>query len=838
MVQKRSFSHSRRAQVTIFMIVGLLLLFIAIFLIQLTSSIKKEQLTNSQEKVFGNLFQKEGLRIGVEDCFHDILQDGIILLGSQGRIWSDQPGGSLEFVEGITGITPPGSKDRIAYAITNEIYPPDDTKSENPYPCDEFNKDQPCPYIFPDSQYGFGEIQLRKDVIEKDLLAYTADQIGSCINELITSKTSSKVIIEPGKLDLQIKLENDGINVQVKYPLTLKLGGEELFHIADFDFFYDSLFKSFLDSAVIFPLQWDKKFVEFAYDEKQLKDPFFTYTSPKSIPGEKCTTSQSHFSCQRKLFNEKFNSLDISLEKKQLDNGDTLFIFTLPSKNILDEPSGKYTYQFARQNRPPALDYIHRSECPEKSYDYLVIPGDKELGNIDIMLNAIDADEDEKIDYRFDSVSTLVKNNWPGPYILDGINQNFAGQHLLIESKYLQEPSSTPKVFSARAKDAHGAEDSQEVRVLIDRPIKTSFSIDIPYTFKENKKYSDLFDNEKGYGISQEDPFFLTLSLPEKSNLKDVTQSVFLTYENKDIATDTWKEEFFSSGLKKYRSNLKTEKNNFEDLTEQDLKVPLQSLFKTLTDKGKLKLSFSAAYCSEKDENKKIITPPSQEATIQVKECIPHYNPDHPYPYIIGTDYYTKKYPIGTDGKADLTKPPTEEKISPFLATHICCDSGTWKPKIDGFSCYTNPEPDCYTSALVEEEYEACDGKRGNICGNGNKHYRLYSNYATCGDDSKPKCKTKINKEIDHSCAGKTAFSIVTNEQNEQVWCSGSVGCNTLCTTTVIDVNEDGKFGKEDSCSPCTPNNNNPPKKCYNLKNKKPGICSSPGGSTFGCQTQ
>src|SRR3989338_2183015 len=228
MVQKRSFLHSRRAQVTIFMIVGLLILFVAIFLIQLTSSIRKEQLTGQQEKVLGNLFQKESLR--------------------------------------------------IAYAITNEIYPKD-IQSENPYPCDEFNKDQPCPYIFPDSQYGFGEIQLRKDVIEKDLLAYTQAKIKPCVEELIGSKTNPNIKITSDELDLHLKLENDGINVQVKYPLTLKLGGEELFHIADFDFFYDSLFKSFLDAAVVFPLQWDQKFVDFEYSTDTLKTLTFTYAS-------------------------------------------------------------------------------------------------------------------------------------------------------------------------------------------------------------------------------------------------------------------------------------------------------------------------------------------------------------------------------------------------------------------------------------------------------------------------------------------------------------------------------------------------------------------------------
>ena len=779
MVQKRSFLHSRRAQVTIFMIVGLLILFIAIFLISLTSSIKKEQLTGQQEKVFGNLFQKEGLRIGVEDCFHDILEEGIILLGKQGRIWSDQPGGTLEFVEGITGTTPQGSKDRIAYAITTETYPPDDTKSENPYPCDTYNKDQPCPYIFPDSHYGFGEIQLRKDTIEKDLLAYTTAQITPCVKELITSKTSSKVEIEPGQLDLQLKIENNGINVQVKYPLTLKLGGEELFHIADFDFFYDSLFKSFLDAAVVFPLQWDQKFVDFEYSESQLKTEksTFNYASRKNIIGEKCSfaPSQTYFNCERKLFNEKFNSLDISLKKESQSNGDDIFVFTLPASNILEKMPSTYTFQFARQNRPPALDYINRSGCPEKEYDYLVVPGDEELENIDIQLHAKDADEDEVKEYRFDSVSALVKGDWPGPYIFDGKKKDYAGPLLKIESKYIQEPSSTPKIFSARVKDEHGVEDSQEIRVLIDRPIKTSFSIDMPYTIS-GKPYTEQFKDGKGYILSQEDPFLLTITVPDESKSPGVKQNVFLTYENdkpekvnweipKDIPITKQETLIFPTQTKA------TDFNNL-DISAFNNFPTFPSLFKTTTNKGKLTLSFSAAYCPDK-EGKTKDAKTSQEATIQIKECIPHYDPLHLNPYIIG-DKEEKYKLIFKDGKLTGEK---NDKLSPFLATHKCCGKDWEIIKDQNIPCYTNPQPDCYRSALIEEEYEVCDGKRGNMCGDDNPHYQFPNNKLTCGGDSSI-CKTR---NINILCKNADAFAIVTDANGKKGWCHGLQGCTDYC---------------------------------------------------------
>ncbi len=828
MVQQRSFSHSRRAQVTIFMIVGLLLLFVAIFLIQLTTSIKKEQLTGQQEKVFGNLFQKEGLRIGVEDCFHDILQEGIVLLGKQGRIWSDQPGGTLEFVGGVTGTIPTGTNTRIAYAITNEIYPPDETEHENPYPCDPEYPTKPCPYIFPDSNYGFGEIQLRKDSIEKDLLAYTTAQIGPCVNELIKSKTSQNINIKPGDLDLHIKLENDGINVQVKYPLTLKLGDEELFHIADFDFFYDSLFKSFLDSAVVFPLQWDQRFVDFQYDIEQLQDSknsYFKYASRKNIPGEKCVfeSGQIYYTCQRKLFNEKFNSLDISLETKKLEKGDTLFIFTLPSQNILTEASGKYTYQFARQNRPPALDYITRSGCPEKGYDYLVIPGDPKLENLDITLNARDSDEDKEITYSFKEIEKF------SPTDQNELNKG----HLVVSKEKLSSLNLGPHTFKAIATDSHERSDHQTVRVLIDRPIATSFSIDTPYLIS-GKSYSDQFKDGKEYYLSQEDPFLLALTVPDQSNIKDVKQNVILTYENdksekvsweipKDISI-TKQETLLIPALKKEKDFNNLDVSAFNSFSQ----LPI---FKTLTDKGKLKISFSASYCSDK-EGKSKDAKTSQEAIIQIKECIPHVNLEHPFPYIPGKDYYKLFFLKNVEGKYE-NKENAKKEISPLLATHKCCTS-SWTFKLNTEVCYEEPpEYGCFGKSeegkksqgqLLEKKIYTyfCPGDRGNVCGGKEHEKDVYESQKTCGKSNEKNCNNVASQ-----CEGKSQWSYQTGQSG--FFCHGAVGCGegkTVCTSEIIDANSDKSFGKDDTCG-CKKAGDS----CLQIVNNKKGACKDSGGS-------
>ena len=94
---------NKRGQITIFIILGLLILISFIFVYSLTSGIKKGQLQETQEKTLTKSFKKEALRIFVEDCLTDELEKGLIIIGKQGRLWNDQPGGTRQFEEGVTG---------------------------------------------------------------------------------------------------------------------------------------------------------------------------------------------------------------------------------------------------------------------------------------------------------------------------------------------------------------------------------------------------------------------------------------------------------------------------------------------------------------------------------------------------------------------------------------------------------------------------------------------------------------------------------------------------------------------------------------------------------------
>ena len=87
---------------------------------------------------------------------------------------------------------------------------------------------------------------------------------------------SPAIQISTENLEMDLDILSDGIKVEVTYPLTLSLAGEEFFHLAEFDFFYVSDFKKLLDAAVLWPLKLDWSFVDFDYTEESLELDFFT----------------------------------------------------------------------------------------------------------------------------------------------------------------------------------------------------------------------------------------------------------------------------------------------------------------------------------------------------------------------------------------------------------------------------------------------------------------------------------------------------------------------------------------------------------------------------------
>ncbi len=789
MSKKGSFSKS--GQITIFIILGILLLFGFIFIMYLTGSVKQEQLKTEQTKFTSNLFQKEAMRIYVQDCLEDELENGLILLGKQGRIWDDQPGGVKHFEENITGARYDG--ERVLFGITKEEYP----SFQNAYPCNnDTNSTEFCRYKHPDFKAGFGNLELKESTLEEDLQRYLTNRTLWCVENFTKSNISQNAELVTKKLDLTVDIISEGINVKVYFPLKLKIGTEEFSQLTQFDFFYPSQFDGLLKAAVGDPLYRDWKMLEFSYTQDNLES-----------------------------FSVNYNSLAIEMEKKETPNGDNLFKFIPLMYSIINRPI-EYSFHIARQNRPPALDYVERNGCPKYGYDYLVIAGENDSnGEINITMNAIDADED-KVNYSF-----MVPDKWineilafpgfSGPNIPQPGNIVISYIPLYNQTLYVNRTKIgeyfVPFIYNltANSTDEHNLSDWQVVRVLVDRPLTVEVTASSPYT-----DVSDgVFLGGTAY-ISAEDPTFLTVTLPENTIIPEATPQTTLNYTSFD-GTINWGYKI-QDGPSNELNVIPTTSDGcyvfpYDGIkscagvpygSDQDIKTKLPyEKFGKIGTSGKLNLSYSMDYCSQLNASRYV------EINTFVVPCIPHKNPERPFAYNSGGQYHKYKFGL-IDGKTDFTKllesPSTQNNINPLEATHSCCigvpeNPSSWKlvEKNDPQNpCFVNPKPACsggiseykvanggkdYSGYILEEEMQLCSGNRGNVC-DGGKSSRLWKNELKCGGVGYDKCKPTIPKE----CQGALAWTYVDSNSDKinDEWCHGMFGCSDLCKSEVVSLKE------------------------------------------------
>ena len=607
--------RDKRAQITIFMIIGLLLLFAFLFVIFLTGKLQQAELQEAKESVLSKTFQKEGLRIFVEDCLKDSLTSGLILVGQQGRLWDDQPGGRKRFEQGVTGIQVRDNT-RVFYGITKESY---NNHDENFYPCNDGDEEEVCSYEYP-NQVGFGTLQWRASTLAGDLERYLVAETLECVTESVQTELSQQIQVETtADIDLDLALLDNSIAVQVYYPLKLLLGSEELFSLAEFDFIYQSKFKQLLDSAVAFSLQQDQQFVDFFFDEPTLLSNEFTYGCSSDESGE----------CTRGTQSQKYQSLSIEMNKEVWEEtGDDIFEFTLPENLILEAP-GEYTFRIARQNRPPALDYI--SQCPSDDYDYLVVKSSSELNTIDFEVNAIDPDEsintpsftiemdpDSNIDLR---ESTEI----PLRFSADTID--------------LQERDE-PYIVEVIVRDQYGEEDYQEVRISVQDGINPTL------------EFINLAS--PGDPLSLEDP--ICVIIPE-DNIPGLNFGVLDTVVESE-----------SDCLPLTNFNILTHTND-------DFSPGQNEFIVTGQPQGEGECSYDISVTS----------------TVTVTECTPIDNSEYPYPYFDSSDSKLNTlYQFDTNGDQDSSLKDYQATRACCSTAGEISDTETPCQVTEPFGCFTD----------------------------------------------------------------------------------------------------------------------------------------------------
>ncbi len=407
--------RNKKGQLTVFMILGLILLFVFIFLLVLATSIKKSELSNEQEKILTSIFGKEALRIYIEDCLSDGIVAGLQELGEKG--------GLGQFIENQNGVL--FNDKEVFYAIAKE-----DLAN---YPC----KGESCQYIFPERHF-FGKNKIKESVVEEELSFFLEDEVAACVQEKIFQETSETVIVNSEEAEFSVDLTDQGANVQVYYPIKLNLRGLDLVHLSEFSFFYKTKIRDFLKVTIIDPLNWDWQLPDFNLENYYLNEgEEFVYGSEVEVRGEDCLDVGEFFKCTKKTFHEKYANLGIEYALFINVDGQGTDIFEIRATSSLGEGLEDYVFRYARQNRQPVLDYISR--CPAQGYDYLVLP------NTEISLYPRVHEPDE------DGTQTLI------------VRQTTTGEETREELSFPFTGDFTVKVI-----DDHGLENQQKVRVKLD----------------------------------------------------------------------------------------------------------------------------------------------------------------------------------------------------------------------------------------------------------------------------------------------------------------------------------------------------------------------------------
>ncbi len=788
----------KRGQLTIFMILGVIILFIFIFLLRLSQQVVVQELERGQETIFSRVFQKEGLRIFVEDCLHDELEQALIFIGEQGRLWNDQAGGTTAFVEGETGVMFEGK--RVAYALTRFPY-----AAENAYPClDETGSPAFCRYSFslpsnPLLSSLFGRGQRWEKQISDDLEEYLKIEAKRCIDEYlqehvqgaqVTTEDFTLIIGSEDDGIMESGILEDGIMVKAVYPLGFTVGEEDFFHLSVFDFVYPTDLKKVLRATMSIPLDLDSKYVDFDFTPGSMQADAFTYDTSVGVS----TTIP-------KIEND-YNRFGMSLGRVRVEEegsayGDTIYTFKVPFPHALNLP-GDYTLRFARQNRPPALDYVQQNACPDgiPPYDVLVIKGNDEYGKLFLDLNALDPDEDgtgeEEVEYRFAELSdfgitlnTYLKN-------LDGTPGTFEGTGYIAQRLEMPktnvdtELSPGQYTFVAKAKDKWGQEDSQEVRVLVDNsldPDEAMVKIYLPWG--------------ESTVVSQEDPFYISVVLPTAS--PDAPSAATPSVQELIIGGSSI--TFPPSNCIEFPSNKEGDPCSLGGYGVADIQQgfssfsPANPIYTSPASLQPAELSFSAQYCGIPPADPATGGPGSATTTkpfnLDVKACLPYKNLAHPYPYIPETEYYQKQFAT-TDGETDFSRPLTAQDINLYEANHSCCDSATDTPYEEGVVCFRDPTPGCFGASprvsdgssnsfknkVLEQKIFTCDGSRGNICGKDTDYQptELWGDDLICGGVGFPECYG-----IPPQCLGNQSWGYVDDDgdgQKDDGFCHGDMGCS------------------------------------------------------------
>ena len=350
---------SRKSQITMLMIVGLVLFIIISLVLYLSKSTVKKQSQQSIKKIQETAIETQPVREFVVKCMDKLGKDAVVLLGRQGGyIYTSQGGTLVDYQDTDEGLFFINYNDlNVAYNILPPKFAVSPYSSEIPdYPWQTF------PYrtassnaeVF-DGFFGISNMPPLNDSegpnsIQAQIESFIDSNIADCVDTSIFEKQGLDVEMQQPKTSVIIG--SGDITIATKMPMSITNKNTNEF--AELDEFTATL-------------------------NIGLKDVYFF---AKEL-------------IENDISNIKFNISDIKNSKnfininliKGIFSSDDLIIITGEKSLIYGKP---YEYIFARRNRAPALYYIRKNT--------LEFPHNFEINQSTLLknyeLNAEDPDED------------------------------------------------------------------------------------------------------------------------------------------------------------------------------------------------------------------------------------------------------------------------------------------------------------------------------------------------------------------------------------------------------------------------------------------------------------
>ncbi len=710
----------KRGQLTIFIILGIVLLIAFGFLFFVRNLFFQAKVEAEAQTKLEEVFQSESFKTYTSSCLDEVSKDAILLIGKQGGNFypskylpMQDNDKNISVSYGITweplnpDFLPPGAFTSLPeYPRLINIFQQSYFGNNNlPYLCQPEGPNQEtqgdikretCTFLDPFVKPGYGP-----DSIQEQLSSYIAEKLDECIN-LSEIPGLGEVIVEQGNYDVEVIFGKEDVVINAIIPLVLYIEGETITQKAELSTNVDVRLKEVYELAHAI-VEQDKKWLSFNKTSPDFTDQLETLG--KLMPG-----FSIELSCPFCSYGDFVGY-----------NYDDIIKITDSKSKIGKEP---FVFMFAIENRIPVLEDISYfnpfNESPLITYDIIVGSDQKIL----IEPEGYDPDED-LLEYLYEG--------WREDYYTEfdlecckgfGGNVDCRINYSKCVTKYESEITK-PKDWTTSVEYKDTKKDASYTTELKDIGLH---NVTVRAKDKENiSDWGDLsilvvdtpaalgsgFNNYTGINISKasvEDPFYLNAS---------ASLSIILPLE--DYSWYNLVDPF-----------------SFEHTTESILRLPY-GIFNITNIKSK---NFNTTalngvtHTINLTVSNKIVTSDMASFSVSVYRCLPYDNPSGsyaPWPYnnlgISGFDSYN-------------------DIVDPFMADHTCCNED-YNYEDTNKECYRYEEYGTYeyfknnpltdeqipgSSGIAQEEIgipedygyqndvykrtfiRNCSGKRGNTC--------------------------------------------------------------------------------------------------------------------------